>query len=350
MRRGRMLIFLLLIMVVGLVVVVMAVRLFLQAQSKPQVPAYVDILIASQNIPQGAKITADALGSMTIPQDKLMAVEYTVDRKAELLNKVAKYPIDQGTPITSSLVTDASQAVPISGPSWAALVPPGMTAISIPITRLALSAYAVNDGAHVNVNACFLFIDVDPGFQSALPNQTAVLTGTGFPQNALPVLSLGAASTNLGQGRLELEPSLQQPYYVIPSESQRPRVVCQTILQDVIVMKLGNFPLTPTQAQAALPPQGQQAAPTAPDIVTLIVSPQDAVALSYLVYTNAQIMLALRNPGDQSRMATEAATLQFLLSQYNIPVPAKLPYGLQPRLDALAAPFLPNDTVNVPQK
>lgn len=347
MRRGRMLIFLLLIVIVGVVVVGVAVRLFLQAQSKPQVPAYVDIIIASQNIPQGAKITADALGSMTIPQDKLMAVEYTVDRKAELLNKVAKYPIDQGTPITSSLITDASQAVPISGPQWAALVPPGMTAISIPINRLALSAYAVNDGAHVNVNACFLFIDVDPSFQSALPNQTAVLTGTGFPQNALPVLSLGAASTNLGQGRLELEPSLQQPYYVIPSESQRPRVVCQTILQDVIVMKLGNFPLIPTQAQAA---QTQQAAPAAPDIVTLIVSPQDAVALSYLVYTNAQIMLALRNPSDQSRMATEAATLQFLLSQYNIPVPAKLPYGMQPRIDQLAAPFMPNDTVSVPQK
>jgi pilus assembly protein CpaB len=62
-----------------------------------------------------------------------------------------------------------------------------------------------------------------------------------------------------------------------------------------------------------------------------------------MVYTNAKIMMTLRNPTDQSRMATEAATLQFLLSQYNIPVPAKLPYALQPRIDSLVTPTLSND-------
>jgi pilus assembly protein CpaB len=114
-------------------------------------------------------------------------------------------------------------------------------------------------------------------------------------------------------------------------------------------MKLGNFPLIPSDTQAAQQQsqQQQQGAAPAPDIITLIVSPQDAITLSYMVYTNAQIMMTLRNPSDQSRLATEAATLQFLLSQYNIPVPAKLPYALQPRIDALAAPFLPNDTVTV---
>ena len=65
-----------------------------------------------------------------------------------------------------------------------------------------------------------------------------------------------------------------------------------------------------------------------------------------MTYTNAKISLTLRNPSDQSRLATEAATLQFLLSQYNIPIPAKLPYALQPRIDALIAPSLSNDAVN----
>ena len=106
-------------------------------------------------------------------------------------------------------------------------------------------------------------------------------------------------------------------------------------------MKAGNFGLAPAGAEAAA--QQPQAAPQAPDIVTLIVSPQDAVTLSYMIYTNAKINLTLRNPSDQSRLATEAATLQFLLSQYNIPVPAKLPYALQPRIDTLTAPALPND-------
>jgi pilus assembly protein CpaB len=101
------------------------------------------------------------------------------------------------------------------------------------------------------------------------------------------------------------------------------------LLQDVVVMKRGDFPLRENAAPAQN--QDEDAPPPATDTVTLIVSPQDAIMLTYLTYTNARMVLTLRNPSDQSRQATEAATLQFLLSQYNIPVPAKLPYVTQPR-------------------
>jgi pilus assembly protein CpaB len=207
--------------------------------------------------------------------------------------------------------------------------------------------YGVNDGAHVNVNACFLFVDIDPAFQTILPNLTASLTGTGFGPDALPVLSLGVGAAGSPQGRLELEPSVQQPYYLIPSEAQRPRMVCQMLLQNIVVLKLGNFPLSGTTAAQPADPNAQQAPPPAPDLITLIVSPQDSVTLSYLVYTNAQIMLTLRKPGDDGRQATEASTLQFLLSQYNIPVPAKLPYSMQPAVTTLAPP-IPNVTTVSP--
>ncbi len=114
-------------------------------------------------------------------------------------------------------------------------------------------------------------------------------------------------------------------------------------------MKRGNFPLSTAAAAAAQQQQQQQqAAAPAPDVITLIVAPQDAITLTYMVYTNAQMMMTLRNPLDNSRLATEAATLQFLLSQYNIPVPAKLPYALQPRIDSLAAPNLPNEGAPTP--
>ncbi len=356
MRRGRILIFLLLIVVIGLAVAYFAIRLLLQSQApRQQAPVNVEVFVAGQNIPQGGKITADELATITLPQDKVTDVEFTLDKKAELLNnKVAKYPLDQGVVITSSMIADSSQAVSIAGPEWAALIPPGMTAISIPATRLSTVSYGVNDGAHVNLNACFLFVDVDPSFQSITPDNTAALTATGFPAGALPILSLGVGAVGGPQGRLELDPSLQQPFFLVPSEPQRPRVVCQTILQNVVVMKLGNFPLTATtvaaaqtQAQTQTQQQQQGAAPL-PDILTLIVSPQDADTLSYMVYTNAQIMMTLRNPSDQSRLATEAATLQFLLSQYNIPVPAKLPYALQPKIESLAAPALQAQPATTP--
>lgn len=349
MRRGRILIFLLLIIVIGLVVVFVAFRTVLTARTpQTQTALNVEVFVAGQNIPQGATITEDELATISLPQDKVSAVEFTADKKSQLVGKVAKFPLDQGTVITTSMVGEATQAVSIAGPQWAALIPPGMTALSIPASRLSLVSFGVTDGAHVNLNACFLFVDVDPSFQSVTPDNTAPLTGTGFPQNGLPVLALGVGGAGGPQGRLELDPSLQQPYYLVPSEAQRPRVVCQTILQDVVVMKLGNFPLsTSTAAAQQQQQQQQQAAVAAPDIITLIVSPQDAVTLQYMVYTNAQMMMSLRNPSDQSRLATEAATLQFLLSQYNIPVPAKLPYALQPRIDALAAPVLPNENAPV---
>jgi hypothetical protein len=151
-----------------------------------------------------------------------------------------------------------------------------------------------------------------------------------------------------------LDPSVQQPYYLIPSESQRPRMVCQILFQDVVVMRVGNFPANPNAsltAQADPAADPNQPAPSRPDIVTLLVSPQDSITLSYLTQTDAEIMLTLRNPSDQARQATEAATLQFLLSQYNIPVPAKLPYSFEPytinfgNLNLV----LPGDTTSVPE-
>ncbi len=342
MRRGRILIFLLLIVIIGLVVVYFVFRTVVAPPTTtPPASNTVDIFVAGQNIPQGAEITEDVLSTIKVPQP-VSAAEFTADRKAELVGKVAKFPLDQGTVITTAMVANKEQVVSIAGPQWAALIPSGQTAISIPASRLSLVSYGIDDGAHVNLQACFLFVDVDPSFQSILPDNTATLTGTGFPQNALPVLSLGVGGAAGPQGRLELEPSVQQPYSLVPSEAQRPRTVCQTILQNVVVMKRGNFPLTTAVTQANQQQQQQGAAP-APDLVTLLVSPQDAVTLQYMVYTNAQIMMTLRNPSDNSRLATEAATLQFMLSQYNIPVPAKLPYALQPRIDALAAPVLPNE-------
>ncbi len=106
------------------------------------------------------------------------------------------------------------------------------------------------------------------------------------------------------------------------------------------------------QAQAAegqpQPAEAEQVpeAPKPPDIITLVVTPQDAVTLNYLVYNGAQLSLAMRAAEDDSRVDIEAVTLQYLLDEYNIPVPAKLPFGTQPRIgDQLVPPVLQNDVV-----
>jgi pilus assembly protein CpaB len=171
---------------------------------------------------------------------------------------------------------------------------------------------------------------------------------------AMPGVTLGVypPETPHPQGRTEVESAFQKGIYVTPSEDQRPRLVCQLLFQNVTVKKLGTFPFEETPSDAGQTDQQQtevvpQQVEQNPDMVTLIVSPQDSVTLLYLLYSGAKITMTLRNDTDDTRIATEAATLQFLLSQYNIPVPAKLPYTMQPRVDELIVPFLPGDVVTV---
>lgn len=357
MRRGRILIFLAVILVIGLILVLVALPRILPANTGAPTPTNnVDVYYAAQSIPQGEPITEERLGIRSLPRDFLTEDMFTVERKDSLIGKIAKYPLDQGSFITASMVASLDSELESPPPQWAIRIPVGKNAIAIPISRLASVAYGVQDGAHVNVIACMLMVDVDPSYQAILPNHVAVIqTPLNTAPADMPGISLGVTYYPPDppyQGRTEVEPAFQQGIYLVPSEPQRPRMVCQMILQDVRVLKLGNFALN-AQSQVVdpnqpTPAQQPAAATVAPDIITLIVDPQDAVTLTYMIYSNIPLNLTLRRGGDDSRQATEAATLQFLLSQYNIPVPVKLAYGLTPRIDLLALPFLPNDVVTVP--
>ncbi len=340
MRRGRILIFLVLIVVIGLALLYFAYTTFSGVTAQPTQAALTKVYFAAQNIPQGTKITQDMLDTFSIPPENVAEVMFTVGEEGGLVGQIARYPIDQGVIITSPMV--GSGPVATSGPAEAVQIPTGMVAEAIPTNRLGLVGYGVKDGAHVNVNACMLFVDIDPAFQTVLPNFTAVLTGTGFQQEgAAPVLSVSIAGGGDGskQGRVELDPTLQQPFYVVPSEAQRPRLVCQMILQDVVVLRVGNFALQAPPAEPNATPSPAQAQPAAnPDIVTLMVNPQDSISLNYFIYSGAALSMSLRNPNDTSRFAAESATLTSLLTQYNISLPSKLPYAVQPRVDVLTPP------------
>ena len=354
MRRGRIFLFLILIVVVGLALLYFAYTQFLAGGPTPTAAApLTQVYYAAQNIPQGTTITQEMLDTFSLPPENVAVVMFTVGEEDALVGQVARFDLDQGVIITSSMVGIAAE---IAGPPWAINIPSGMVAAAIPTNRLSLMAYGVADGARVNVNACMLFVDVDPAFQTVLPNFTSLVTGTGFLEGALPALSAVAAvpvedgTHPTRQGRIELESTLQQPLYVVPGEAQRPRLVCQMILQDVLVLKVGNFvtetAAAPTDPNATPSPvQAQQQA--SPDLVTLVVNPQDSISLNYFVYSGAMLSLSLRRTDDTSRFNAESATLTSLLTQYNISLPSKLPYSTQPRLDVLTPPVLPNDAVTV---
>ena len=61
-----------------------------------------------------------------------------------------------------------------------------------------------------------------------------------------------------------------------------------------------------------------------------------------MIYSGAQLTLTLRNPNDNERLNREAVTLQYLLENYQIPIPVRLPYGIHPRIDDLKLPTPPD--------
>ena len=311
------------------------------AAAETPAPELSTIVVLAQPVARDDLIVDAALEEIPYPPDKITASMFRT--KAEVADiYYARYPLVQGQPLTREL-TSERPGVLQEGSEVAKTIPPGMTAISLPISRLGAVGFALRDGDRVNVIITTSFVELDTSFQSQTPNYTAGVIGTGFLPEQLPVLTMTISSGGEASayGRAELEPTLNQAVYVIPSESQRPRLVSQMILQNIQVLHLGAFNLTGDQtAVAGAPSEGAAVEgeeppppPPVPEIVTLIVSPQDAVSLTYLLYSKANITLALRSPDDPNLIDTESVTLQYLISQYNVALPAKLPFGLNPRID-----------------
>ncbi len=115
------------------------------------------------------------------------------------------------------------------------------------------------------------------------------------------------------------------------------------VIQDAIILRVGSFPtdaLAKTSGVEPTPAAEAGAAAEAtpvpsPDMITLIVRPQDSVTLNYLMLTGAKMSLALRSAGDVDPAAVEAVTLQYLFQTYNIPNPPKTVFGLEPRRDSI---------------
>ena len=386
MRRGRIFLLLALIIVIALALVFLLSRgggIFSGAQgtseanqpvATPTPVSTTKVVVVTQQVQRGDIITADKLDTVDYQSDLVLPIMFTDVN--QVVGKMARYSLDPYTVVTSALVTES----PITelGSDDALFISPGMVAVSIPVSRLSSVSYAPERGDHVNVIVTMLFVDLDPAWQTKLPNWTGnvigpagggVIEGSGVTaKDAIDTLLAQPYRGLSEQGRPETDALMNQTFYILPSEQQRPRLVSQTLVQDVIVLQMGNF-LTPAEKAAAeatqpaatpTPAPGteaapEQAAPTPtpmpapPDVITLIVSPQDAVTLNYLIYGGAQLTLVLRNPRDVEANGTEAVTLSYLLDQYNIPIPVKLPYGFEPAVNALVPPQLQNENTPTPQ-
>jgi pilus assembly protein CpaB len=387
MRRSRIILVLLLVVVIGVAAMVVLPRLLSQEET-PTVEEFtpmvtptvdmVDVVIAKQNIPEREKIVEGMLLMAPYPRELVLPSMYT--DPTDVLGQKSLLALPQGTIIQEGMIADPVAEFSTAHSDAAEVIPAGWVAVSIPISRLSSVSYAPRRGDHVNVIATILLVDLDPTFQSLTPNESALVIApgplgeAGKSPTALTLQITGGGDTSL-IGRTELDALLEQNVYIVPSEAQRPRMVSQTIIRNVRVLGVGDFPRpdmeptpfptavptagaepTPGAPAASVPEQGTQSAqltatptpPRLPDLITLIVSPQDAVTLNYLIYSGAMLNLALRNPYDEDPGISEAVTLDYLLSGYSITIPVKEPYGTQPRVDILSQPVLPNDAEPTP--
>lgn len=385
MRRGRTFLFLafFLIVILALVYFVLRPGGLLGGGGEPsglpveeQLPTATpipttNVVVVVQEVERGETLTEEKLDMVPYQNDLVLPIMFTDIN--EVIGQTARFNMAPYTVVTTALVTDIMDQA--QGSDDALFITPGMVAVSIPITRLSSVSYAPQRGDHVNVIVTLLFVDLDQDFQTILPNWTGnviapggggMYSGGTTPGDEIRTMMAQPFRGTSEWGRPYDDITLEETFYLLPSEAQRPRLVSQTLIQNVIVLQMGDFPTpeerrlleqpleptpTPGPEAAAQQPQEEatpEAPPPPPDVLTLIVSPQDAVTLNYLVYSGAQLTLVLRNPRDTSTVVTEAATLSFLLSQYNIPIPVKLPYGFQPAVSQLAPMVLPNDVTPTP--
>jgi Flp pilus assembly protein CpaB len=355
-RIGRIFIY---VAIIGIMAVALIYILFRNMGTTAEQPQEVvipqaetiDIVITTQKVGRGGEFTADVLTTIPYPrQEYIEGVFFT--STADVAGKWAKTDIEAHTPLTKDMVVST-----LTGSYAAFQVPKGMVAITIPILdRLSYVGYAPEAGDHINLIVSLLMVELDSEFQTKTPN---LGYGLAVPDTEVPddpftlttfPFSYGDSPTMMG--RVIYDTSINMAMATGPSEEQRPRLVVQTLLQDVLILRVGDYKTEDSSGTVTAEPipgivtEGEATADITaitkpyvlPDTVTLVVTPQDAVTLTYLTYVGVKFTLVLRSPGDDQRIITEAGTLQFLLDQYNIPLPTKLPYGIEPRIDVLNLP------------
>ncbi len=322
-------------------------------QSPPTQPpvVFVDIVVAVQNLSRGAVIPPNAVALFPWPEQSLPVNALT--SLEDVIGKRARTDIVQQQPILQSMVIpDLSQLADV-GSDLAASIPTGLVAVAVPVDRLTSVAYGIQRGDRVDVIISALFVDIDEEFQSALPNLISFTTIN--PETGAIEILTGI------EGRTEsvslVTADGARPYAVVvgPSEQARPRLATQRTIQDALVMGIGNFPadgvlygLDPTSTPVGLDSQptpipanqsnatlAPTLAPPRPDIVTLAVTPQDAVVLTYLIEAKIPITFALRSASDTGQSPTVSVTLDYVLTTYGIQVPDKLEYSLEPAIRSI---------------
>jgi pilus assembly protein CpaB len=333
------------------------------------------VVVAKIDLPIGERIREELIEIEQRPDDNIaLQGAYTFAEAENVVGRIARVPISKGQAILRPMVDFNPTAVAPSGSDLALYVDPGMVAVSFPIDRFAGIAYALRPGDLVDALMTVRVVEVDPEFNTALPNaterviETELIEGRAF---------LFPPST---QGRLEFVNEIQQVVEFVPSDvyiegqdfepgTPIPKRVTQLTIQQAEVLWVGTwrdpreFEKAAEAEQAALEVQAAAAGETAtteggeaaaaeptpesqrfetkPDVIILSMLSQDALALKWALERGIDIDLALRSQGDRTVFVTTGVTLPQIVDQGGLAIPEPTDFDLHPRVEDVVIPSLP---------
>jgi pilus assembly protein CpaB len=334
-----------------------------------------EVIIAIQDIPRGVEIQPNMVDVIAFPVEYLPQGTFS-DLNA-VIGRIARTDISreqfiQSRQIITGPFTQAAAELGRVGSDAAAVLEAGRVAIALPIDAITSVAYALQPGDSVDVLVSMLFVDVDQDYQTILPNDNQMLNfpinlpPTGCAEGTLPsefciptwnMQPAGVISGNqfevipVNTGRL----TLALPIIEVPSEEQRPRLVTQRTVRDARVIWVGEFPLDGQMFRAAATPTipatpdpnaaTEEADPNAPptptpvpprpQIITLGVTPQDAVILTYMAESHLPMTFALRSARAVGLPETQAVTLDYILTNFGIQVPDRFTFAIEPAIRSI---------------
>lgn len=300
----------------------------------PEVPQ-VQIVVAAQDLARGVQITeemihgeAPAVILKDWPEEEMP--NGAITRVEDVIGRTTRVDVVRDLPILASMLVEESP-----GSAASVQIPEGLVAYALPVARYSSVAWALQSGDYVDMIISLLLVDLDEEFQSITPLQSGCVSP---PE--------GEECKGGVMGRLEVLPN-GWLVNLTPSEPPRSQLVTQLTIQNALVLRVGDWPMFGEESSGTSseePSTGEEEAaaveeakPSTPALapLTLAVTRQDAMVLEYAQLTGGHITFVLRRAGSDDRATTESITLQYLMDRYNIEIPTKLPYGVEPRIISL---------------
>jgi Flp pilus assembly protein CpaB len=327
----------------------------------PQIK-FVPVVVARADLPVGERIRRDLIQVEQRPETNVAVLAGVTFSDPELVvGQIVKTRVTRGQEVLRPMLALNPSDLASLGSDLSLYVDQGKVAVAFPIDRFSGASYAMRPGDLVDAFMSLALVELDEEFQTKRPN----IWRRVFEPDLLAGRQFLFEPTS--EGRLELIAPVNSVAVIGPTidKEQIPRKVSQLTLQQMEVLWIGSWrdprqglrqefdadvakaqptPVPSEDGQPAPPPRPTRERPeVTPDVAILSMSAQDALVMKWALETGIDVDLGLRSQGDTSVFVTTSVSLPQVVEQGVLAVPEPNTFGLEPRVDEVSPPSLPNN-------